>query len=143
MWATLPSNARHEVDTIALCGPLRHLAGNHGQERSPDGLEADGGDLALPGDKTKVLHVADNPAMKEYVGKTLVTTDGTTLADDKAGIAVIMEAIAYLVEHPELMHGPIRICFTCDEEIGHGVDHLDPKKLRPFVATRSTAQGMT
>ena len=90
-----------------------------------------GGDIVLPGDTTKVIRVVDNPELAALQGKTLVTTDGTTLlgADDKAGIAVIMEAVAHLLAHPEAPHGPIRICFTCDEEIGHGVDHLDLKKL--------------
>src|SRR2546422_11013 len=68
-------------------------------------------------------------------GKTLITTDGTTLlgADDKAGVAVIMEAAAQLLGRPEVPHGPIRVCFTCDEEIGHGVDHVDLKKLGAVV----------
>ena len=68
-------------------------------------------------------------------GKTIITTDGTTLlgADDKAGVAVIMEAAAHLAAHPEVPHGPIRVCFTCDEEIGHGVDHVDLKKLGAHV----------
>ena len=101
-----------------------------------------GGDIALPGDQTKVIRVADNPELKDLLGETLITTDGTTLlgADDKAGIAVIMELAAHLVEHPKIAHGPVRICFTCDEEIGHGVDHVDLKKLGAHVcATRSTA----
>ena len=90
-----------------------------------------GGDIVLPGDPSKVLRVADNPELADMNGKTLITTDGTTLlgADDKAGVAVIMEAAAHLMAHPEIPHGPIRICFTCDEEIGHGVDHVDLKKL--------------
>ena len=69
------------------------------------------------------------------MGKTLITTDGTTLlgADNKAGVAVIMETAAYLAKHPEIPHGPIRIVFTCDEEIGHGVDHVDPKELGAVV----------
>jgi tripeptide aminopeptidase len=75
--------------------------------------------------------VAENPELDQLIGKTIVTTDGTTLlgADDKAGVAVIMDAVAFLLAHPELAHGPIRICFTCDEEIGHGVDHVDLQKL--------------
>lgn len=91
----------------------------------------DGRDIVLPGDPTKVIRVADNPVLKELQGKTLVTSDGTTLlgADDKAGIAVIMEAAVFLLANPHLPHGPVRICFTCDEEIGHGVDHLDIPKL--------------
>jgi tripeptide aminopeptidase len=95
----------------------------------------DGKDIVLPGDPSKVIRVADNPELTALVGKTLVTTDGTTLlgADDKAGIAVIMSAAAHLMAHPEIAHGPIRVCFTCDEEIGHGVDHLDLKKLGAHV----------
>jgi tripeptide aminopeptidase len=95
-----------------------------------------GGDIVLPGDPGKVIRVADNPELEQLKGKTLITTDGTTLlgADDKAGVAVIMEAAGYLAAHPELPHGPIRVCFTCDEEIGHGVDHLDLKKLGAHVA---------
>ena len=92
----------------------------------------DGRDIVLPGDPTKVIAVADNPGLENLKGKTLVTTDGTTLlgADDKAGIAVIMEAAATLMANPHLPHGPVRICFTCDEEIGRGVDHLDLDKTR-------------
>lgn len=90
-----------------------------------------GGDIVLPRDPAKVIRVADNPELAALQGKTLITTDGTTLlgADDKAGVAVIMEAAAHLIAHPEIPHGAIRICFTCDEEIGHGVDHLDLKTL--------------
>jgi tripeptide aminopeptidase len=95
-----------------------------------------GGDLVLPGDLSKVIRAADNPELEHLKGKTLITTNGTTLlgADDKAGVAVIMEAAAYLAAHSELPHGPVRVCFTCDEEIGHGVDHLDLKKLGAQVA---------
>jgi tripeptide aminopeptidase len=95
-----------------------------------------GGDIVLPGDSSKVIRVADNPELEKLKGCTLVTTDGTTLlgADDKAGLAVIMETAAHLMAHPEIQHGPIRLCFTCDEEIGHGVDHLDLKKLGAHVA---------
>jgi tripeptide aminopeptidase len=91
----------------------------------------DGKDIVLPGDTTKVIRVAETPELAALVGKTIITTDGTTLlgGDDKAGVAVIMEAAAQLLTRPEVPHGPIRICFTCDEEIGHGVDHVDLKKL--------------
>jgi tripeptide aminopeptidase len=94
-----------------------------------------GNDIVLPGDPSKVIRVADNPELKSLLGKTLVTTDGTTLlgADDKAGVAVIMHAVESVMAHPEIPHGPIRICFTCDEEIGRGVDHLDLKKLGAHV----------
>ena len=95
-----------------------------------------GGDITLPGDPTKVITVADNPDLARLVEGTVITTDGTTLlgADDKAGVAVIMSAAAHLMAHPEVAHGPIRLCFTCDEEIGHGVDHIDLKKLGAVCA---------
>jgi tripeptide aminopeptidase len=91
----------------------------------------DGRDLVLPGDPSRVLRTAENPALTKLIGRTIITTDGTTLlgADDKSGIAVIMTAAAYLLAHPEVVHGPIRVCFTCDEEVGHGVDYVDLDKL--------------
>ena len=78
-----------------------------------------------------MIRVADNPELESLRGRTLVTSDGTTLlgADDKAGVAIIMETAAWLVEHPEIAHGPVRICFTCDEEIGRGVDKLDLREI--------------
>ena len=93
-----------------------------------------GGDIVLPGDSTKVIRGTD-PELAALKGKTIVTSDGTTLlgADDKAGVAVIMEAAAHLMAHPEIPRGPIRVCFTCDEEIGHGVDYLDLARLGAIV----------
>ncbi len=95
-----------------------------------------GKDIVLPGDKTKVIRVADSPRLKELIGRTIITSDGTTLlgADDKAGVAVIMTACDYLMKHPEIPHGTIKICFSCDEEVGHGADHIDVKKLAATVA---------
>jgi tripeptide aminopeptidase len=89
-----------------------------------------GGDIVLPGDPSRVIRTAENPELDRLVGRTLITTDGTTLlgADDKAGVAIIMEAAAWLMEHflyKKIQHGPVRLCFTCDEEIGRGVDHID------------------
>jgi len=91
----------------------------------------DGRDLVLPGDSSRVLRTAENPALTKLIGRTIITTDGTTLlgADDKSGVAVIMTAAAHLIAHPEIEHGPIRVCFTCDEEVGHGVDHVELDKL--------------
>lgn len=131
VWATLPGNMPN-VEAIALCAHLDTSPETTGKNVKPQvWRNYDGNEIALPGDRTKILSPRDNPELKNYVGRTLITTDGTTLlgADDKAGLAVIMEAVAYLVEHPDVPHGPVRICFTCDEEIGHGVDHVDPKKL--------------
>lgn len=96
----------------------------------------DGKDIQLPGDSTRVIRVAENEGLAGMKGKTLISTDGTTLlgADDKAGVAVIMTAAAHLLSHPEIQHGPIRIVFTCDEEIGHGTDHLDLAKIGAIAA---------
>lgn len=91
----------------------------------------DGRDIPLPGDKSRVIQVAESPELATLKGKTIITTDGTTLlgADDKSGIAVIMTAADHLISHPDIKHGPIRIVFTCDEEIGRGTDKLDLKKI--------------
>lgn len=132
VWATLPGNMPQPVETIAFCAHLDTSPETTGKNVQPVvWRNYDGGDLTLPGDSRQVLRVAANPELKQCVGQTIITSDGTTLlgADDKAGVAVIMEAIEQLAERPELKHGPLRVCFTCDEEIGHGVDHVDPKKL--------------
>ena len=96
-----------------------------------------GGDLVLPGDTSKVIRVEENKDLNNCHGHTLVTSDGTTLlgADDKSGVAAIMTAAAELVRRKaELKHGKIRLCFTCDEEIGRGTDKLDLEKLGASVA---------
>ncbi len=130
--ATIPATQSRPAPVIAW---LAHL--DTSPETSGHGVrpiihrDYQGGDIVLPGDPTKVIRVGENPELKTLVGATLVTTDGTTLlgADDKAGVAVIMETAAYLMAHRDIPHGPIRICFTCDEEIGRGVDHIDLGKL--------------
>ncbi len=103
----------------------------------------DGGDIVLPGDTSKVIRVDDNEGLAALKGKTLVTTDGTTLlgADDKAGVAAIMSAAAYLMEHPEVEHGDVRIVFTCDEEIGHGTDKLDLNAIGAVVGYTLDGEG--
>jgi tripeptide aminopeptidase len=90
-----------------------------------------GKDIRLPKDKTQVLRVKDHPELKKHKGSDIITADGTTLlgADNKAGLAEIMDAANYLMTHPEVKHGAIRILFTPDEEIGRGVDKVDMKKL--------------
>ena len=87
----------------------------------------DGRDLVLPDDPGAVLRLADNPALSEQMGNDIVTASGTTLlgADNKAGVAEIVTAAAYLMAHPEIPHGPVRLAFTPDEEVGHGTDHFD------------------
>lgn len=134
--ATLPSNVSKPAPTIAWIAHLDTSPETSGKSVNPIvHRNYDGKDIVLPGDATKVLRVAENPELAGMKGKTLVTTDGTTLlgADDKAGIAIIMEAAKHLAAHPEVAHGPVRICFTCDEEVGHGVDHLGLKELGAVV----------
>ncbi|HUR53230.1 MAG TPA: peptidase T [Gemmataceae bacterium] len=94
-----------------------------------------GGDIVLPKDPSKVIRVSDSPELDALVGKTIITTDGTTLlgGDDKAGVAAIMEATRILVENPTIPHGPVKVVFTCDEEIGRGVQHLDPAEIGAVV----------
>jgi tripeptide aminopeptidase len=134
--ATLPATSSRPAPTIAWIAHLDTSPETSGHNVKPIvHREYDGQDIVLPGDPSKVLRVSENPELAEVRGRTIVTTDGTTLlgADDKAGVAVIMEAAAHLMAHADVLHGPIRICFTCDEEIGHGVDHLDLKKLGAVV----------
>lgn len=130
--ATIPSTVASSAPGIAWMAHLDTSPETSGHNVKPI-VHRDyaGGDIVLPGDARKILRAADNPDLVRLKGNTIITTDGTTLlgADDKAGIAVIMEAVAHLQAHPEIRHGPVRICFTCDEEIGHGVDHLDVKNL--------------
>jgi tripeptide aminopeptidase len=135
--ATLPATVKHAAPTIAFNSHVDTSPETTGAGVKPQIIENyAGGDIALPGDARQVIRVADNPELDHLHGRTLITTDGTTLlgADDKAGVAVIMETAAYLLENPQLPHGPIRILFTCDEEVGHGVDHVDIGKLAATAA---------
>ncbi len=129
---TLPATVKHAAPVMAWFAHLDTSPETSGQNVKPQvHRNYGGGDFVLTGDKTKVLRAAEQPDLVERKGATIVTTDGTTLlgADNKAGIAVIIEAVRHLIAHPEIPHGAICVCFTCDEEIGHGVDHIDLKKL--------------
>jgi tripeptide aminopeptidase len=135
--ATIPATTRSESPVIAWVAHVDTSPETSGANVQPIvHRNYDGGDIVLPGDRTKILRAADNPELTALKGFTIITSDGTTLlgADDKSGVAVIMHAAAYLVAHPELPHGRIRICFTCDEEIGHGIDHVDIGQLGAQVA---------
>ena len=96
----------------------------------------DGKDIVLPGDPSKVIKVAETTGLAELKGKTVITSDGTTLlgADDKAGIAVILTTAAHLMANPDIKHGPIRVVFTVDEEVGRGTDKVDIKKINATCA---------
>src|SRR5213078_4475436 len=90
-----------------------------------------GGDIVLPGDPTQVIRADEHPALAGQIGSDIITTDGTTLlgADNKAGLAEIMDAARFLIANPQIKHGVIKILFTPDEEIGRGVDRVDLTKL--------------
>ncbi len=130
--ATLESNVATQVPTIGL---IAHL------DTSPDVTGANvnpivhrkyqGGDIVLPGDPSQIIRLKDNPNLANQIGNIIITSDGTTLlgADNKAGIAEIFDAVHYLVNHPEIKHGTIRIAVTPDEEVGQGTKYFDVKKF--------------
>ncbi len=128
LYATLPSNSDKELPVIGFISHLDTAPDASGTNINPQIIENyDGKDIILNKNKNIILSPKDFPELKKYIGQTLITTDGTTLlgADDKAGIAEIMSAVEYLVKHPEIKHGTIKIAFTPDEEIGRGADHFD------------------
>jgi tripeptide aminopeptidase len=132
VYATIPSNTDKKVPVICFCSHM---------DTSPDcsGLNVkpivhrnyQGQDLILPDDPSVVLRLSEHKDLKNQIGNDIITASGTTLlgADNKAGVAEIMEAVAFLSAHPEIKHGDIKILFTPDEEIGRGVDKADLKKL--------------
>jgi tripeptide aminopeptidase len=129
---TIPATVERSVPTVAFIAHVDTSPETSGKNVKPIVHENyDGKDLILPGDPSKVLKPSENPELAALAGKTIITTDGTTLlgGDDKAGVAVIMEMTSHLLRHLEIPHGSIRVCFTCDEEIGKGVAHLDLAKL--------------
>ena len=131
--ATLPANI--ETDGLPVVGFLAHMDTSpdlSGANVNPQFIENyDGSTVVLNQDLNLTMSPEEFPDLKQYLGETLITTDGTTLlgADDKAGIAEIMTAVEYLLEHPEIKHGVIKIGFTPDEEVGSGVDYFDVEKF--------------
>ncbi|RAR43623.1 peptidase T [Paenibacillus sp. MDMC362] len=126
--ATLPANSDKQIPTIGFLAHIDTATDFTGAGVKPQIVEQyDGQDIILNRAQNVVLSPRDFPELNGYKGHTLVTTDGTTLlgADDKAGIAEIMTAMAYLIQHPELKHGKIRVAFTPDEEIGRGPHKFD------------------
>ena len=126
--ATIPSNVDNEVPAIGFIAHVDTSPDASGKDVKPQIIENyQGGDIMLNAEKDIVLKVSDFPEMQNYIGKTMITTDGTTLlgADDKGGVAAIMYAAQYLMEQPEVKHGEIKIGFTPDEEIGRGVAKFD------------------
>lgn len=132
IYATLESNTNKKVPTICFCSHMDTSPDCSGTNVNPIiHKNYAGQDLVLPNDKSQVIRFSEHPALAAQIGNDIVTADGTTLlgADNKAGIAEIMDAANYLVQHPEVKHGKIRLLFTPDEEIGRGADKVNIKKL--------------
>ncbi|MDO5442888.1 MAG: peptidase T [Bacteroidia bacterium] len=130
--ARIPSNLGKDAPKVGFIAHVDSSPDAPGADIKPQIIENyDGGDIALKGVDGLSLKPSEFPEMLAHKGKTLITTDGTTLlgADDKAGVAEIMDAVQYMVEHPEFKHGEIRVGFTPDEEIGRGVAKFDVKKF--------------
>lgn len=130
--ATLPANTDKDIPVIGFLAHVDSSPDMSGTDIKPRIIENyDGKDLVLNKETNTHLRVSDFPMLAKYKGKTLITSDGTTLlaADDKAGIAEIMTAVEHLVKNPDIKHGTIKIGFTPDEEIGKGVDHFDVEKF--------------
>lgn len=127
--ATLPSNIKENVPVIGFIAHMDTSPDFKGEGVNPQIVEYNGGNIYL----NKDIHLSESsyPVLKKLIGETIITTDGTTLlgADDKNGIAEIMTAMSYLIKHPEISHGKIRIAFTPDEEVGRGADFFDVEKF--------------
>lgn len=126
VYATLEKNCNKDIPTIGFIAHMDTAPDYSGENVNPQIVENyDGGDIKL--NDSEVLSPKFSPELKLYMGQRLITTDGNTLlgADDKAGLAEIMTAVEYLINHPEIEHGDIKIGFTPDEEIGEGADHFD------------------
>jgi tripeptide aminopeptidase len=130
--ATLPANTEKRVPVIGWIAHMDTSPDMSGKGVNPQWVENyDGGEIVLNSEQRIVMSPIDFPELKQYIGQPIITTNGTTLlgADDKAGIAAIMAAVDYLVQHPEIEHGTLKIGFTPDEEIGRGADRFDVAKF--------------
>ncbi|WP_441236532.1 peptidase T [Bradyrhizobium sp. 930_D9_N1_4] len=132
VYGTIPANTDKKVPVICFCSHMDTSPDVTGKDVKPQMVKNyRGGDITLPGDTSQVIRFTEHPALKNQIGNDIVTTDGTTLlgADNKAGVAEIMDAAYFFINNPDVKHGTIKILFTPDEEIGRGVDNVDIKKL--------------
>jgi tripeptide aminopeptidase len=132
VYATIDANTDKNVPVLCFCAHVDTAPDCTGTNVKPVvHSNYKGNDIPLPGDPSQIIKVAEHPDLKNRIGHTIITTDGTTLlgSDDKSGVAEIMDAANYLMSHPEIKHGRIRLLFTPDEEIGRGADKADMKKL--------------
>ncbi|MBL4678363.1 MAG: peptidase T [Mucilaginibacter sp.] len=137
VYATIPANTdKTDVATICFCSHMDTAPDCSGTDVKPIiHKNYSGGDIILPDDNTQVLKMSEHPDLKNQIGNDIITASGTTLlgADNKAGVAEIMDACYQLISHPEIKHGTIKILFTPDEEIGRGVDKADVAKIAAFA----------
>lgn len=132
VYATIASNTEKKVPVICFCSHMDTSPDCSGENvKAIIHKNYQGQDIILPDDQTQIIRMEDHPDLKNQIGNDLITASGNTLlgADNKAGIAEIMDAAKFLINHPEIRHGEIKILFTPDEEIGRGVDKVDLKKL--------------
>jgi tripeptide aminopeptidase len=132
VYGTLPSNSSKTIPTICFCSHMDTAPDCSGTNVKPlIHRNYQGQDIVLPDNPSQVIRLANHPKLNDQIGNDLITASGLTLlgADNKAGVAEIMDAVQYLLQHPEIEHGNIRILFTPDEEVGKGVDKIDMKKL--------------
>ena len=132
VYASIPGNTEKQVPVICFCSHMDTSPDCSGENvKAIIHQNYQGQDIILPDDSTQIISMNDHPDLKNQIGNDLITASGLTLlgADNKAGIAEIMDAAQFLINHPEIKHGTIKILFTPDEEIGRGVDHVDIKKL--------------
>jgi tripeptide aminopeptidase len=133
VYATIPSNSgKKDIPVICFCSHVDTAPDCSGTGVKPIlHRNYDGSDIVLPDDSSQVLRMSDSPYLKSQLGEDIITASGTTLlgADDKSGVTIIMEAVKYLLNHPEVKHGDIKILFTPDEEVGRGTAKVDMKKL--------------
>jgi tripeptide aminopeptidase len=132
VYATIPANTAKRVPVICFCSHMDTSPDCSGKDVKPQVVKNyQGGDIVLPSDKSQIIRASEHPELNDQIGNDIVTTDGTTLlgADNKAGVAEIMDAAKFLIDNPQIKHGAIKILFTPDEEIGRGVDKVDLRKL--------------
>jgi tripeptide aminopeptidase len=132
VYATIPSNSKKNIPVICFCSHVDTAPDCSGTNVKPILYKNyDGSDIVLPDDNTQIISTTKYPYLKNHIGKDIITASGNTLlgADDKAGVAIIMDMANYLLTHPEVEHGTIKILFTPDEEIGMGTAKLDIHRL--------------
>jgi len=132
VYATIPSNTQKKVPVVCFCAHIDTAPDCSGMNVLPILHESyDGSDIVLPDDVSQVLSVQENPFLKEQIGNSIITSSGTTLlgADDKSGVAIIMDFANYIYNYPNVKHGTVKLLFTPDEEVGQGTAKLDLVRL--------------